>query len=255
MAEPAALTVEGVTKRYDGVAALDAVDLEVRAARSTVLLGASGSGKSTLLRVLLGLVRPDAGRVRVQGEALTPANVLTLRRSMGYVIQEGGLFPHLTARENAHLAARQLGWPEARREARLRELAELVQLTPELLDRYPAQLSGGQQQRVGLVRALMLDPPILLLDEPLGALDPIIRAELQDDLRRIFRRLGKSVVLVTHDLAEAGFFADHVVLLHEGAVHQQGTFADLVRSPADDYVARFVRAQRAPLEALREAGP
>lgn len=255
MAEPGApLELRSVSKRYGATVALDAVDLAVASGCTTVLIGASGSGKSTLVRAMLGLVAPDAGRVRVAGQELTAENVLSLRRRMGYVIQEGGLFPHLTTRGNAALVARYLGWEAARVEARLAELAELVRLPADALDRYPVQLSGGQRQRVGLVRALMLDPELLLLDEPLGALDPIVRAELQEDLREIFRRLGKTVVLVTHDLAEAGFFGDRIVLLRDGAILQQGSLAELLDAPADPYVARFVRAQRTPLESLRGAG-
>lgn len=253
--ERAALALEAVSKRYAAAVALQAVDLVLPAARTTVLIGASGSGKSTVLRTLLGLVPPDSGRVLVQGTELTRANALSLRRRMGYVIQEGGLFPHLSARENVSLVALWLGWPPQRRAQRLAELVELVRLPADALDRYPAQLSGGQRQRVGLMRALMLDPPILLLDEPLAALDPIIRVELQEDLRRIFRKLAKSVVLVTHDLAEAGFFGDRLVLMNEGVVLQQGTLSELVHAPAGDYVARFVRAQRHPLEALRQTAP
>jgi osmoprotectant transport system ATP-binding protein len=163
---------------------------------------------------------------------------------MGYVVQGGGLFPHLTAADNVALVARWLSWDEPRVEARLRELAELVRLPFDSLARFPAQLSGGQSQRVGLMRALMLDAPVLLLDEPLGALDPITRYDLQRDLRGVFQRLGKTVVMVTHDLAEAAFFGGKVVLLDGGQIVQQGAIEDLVRSPATPFVARFVQAQR-----------
>lgn len=248
----AALELCGVSKRFGRAWALRDVHLRIPRGRTTVLIGASGSGKSTLLRTLLFLVRPDAGCVRFEGTELRADNALGLRRRMGYVVQEGGLFPHLTARENVCLMARVLRWPPARIAARVDELAELVQLAPAFLDRYPLQLSGGQRQRVGLMRALMLDPEALLLDEPLGALDPIIRSELQGDLRRIFRAFGKTVVLVTHDLAEAAFFGDRLVLLRDGRILQEGSFAELVHAPADAYVQRFVRAQRSPLEAWRE---
>src|SRR5438552_13661798 len=166
---------------------------------------------------------------------------------MGYVVQDGGLFPPLTGRSNVTLMARYLGWDGQRIETRLAELAELTQFPTDGLMRYPTQLSGGQRQRVSLMRALMLDPDVLLLDEPLGALDPIIRSELQTDLRRIFRTLTKTVVLVTHDLSEAGFFGDLIVLLRAGKILQQGALADLVRAPADPFVARFINAQRGPL--------
>lgn len=238
------LELRGVSKSYGSHVVLAPTDLTIPAAKTTVLLGPSGCGKSTLLRLLIGLVRPDSGTVRFAGEEVTPQNAAGLRRRMGYVVQDGGLFPHLTARQNAGLMATFIGWPADKRDARVKELAELTQLPAASLDRYPAQISGGQRQRVSLMRALMLDPTVLLFDEPLGALDPIIRSELQDDLKRIFRGLGKTVVLVTHDLGEAGFFGDRVVLLKDGRVVQQGTLADLVKRPADAYVTKFVNAQR-----------
>lgn len=163
---------------------------------------------------------------------------------MGYVIQDGGLFPHLTARENLSLPAQTSGWPMDRTTHRIEELAKLTLFPTDGLDRYPVQLSGGQRQRVGLIRALMRDPDVLLLDEPLGALDPLIRADLQKDLRRIFRDLEKTVVLVTHDLAEAAYLADDLVLLNEGRVIQHGTFDDLNTHPSDPFVTLFIRAQR-----------
>lgn len=238
------LELASVSKGFATTPALRAVDLSFAAAETTVLLGASGSGKSTLLRIALGLLAPDAGEVRFEGERLRPANVLSFRRHMGYVIQDGGLFPHLTARENVLLVARHLGWEAIRRDARVSELAELARLPEEMLARYPVQLSGGQRQRVALMRALALDPHVLLLDEPLGALDPLVRADLQADLRDVFRRLRKTVVLVTHDVAEAAFFADRIVLLRDGAILQQGTAEDLLRRPSDPYVTRFLKAQR-----------
>ncbi len=210
-----------------------------------VLIGASGSGKSTLLRIMLGLIRPDGGEVRFDELRLSRENVRGLRRRMGYVIQEGGLFPHLTARENVTLMARHVGWEAYRIEARLAELVALTRFPEDGLDRYPRELSGGQRQRVSLMRALALDPDALFLDEPLGALDPMIRADLQDELRDIFRDLGKTVVLVTHDLAEARHFADEIVLLDEGEMIQRGTFEDLRDRPASPFVTRFVRAHRA----------
>src|SRR5262245_59185 len=203
--------LRGVSKRYGDSVALGPTDLDVPAGRTTILLGPSGCGKSTLLRLLVGLIVPDAGKVLFDGTPVTPATALGLRPRMGYVIQDGGLFPHLSARGNITLMARYLGWERSRLDARVAELAELTRFPADGLDRYPAQLSGGQRQRVGLMRALMLDPRALLLDEPLGALDPMVRSELQDDLRQIFRALGKTVVMVTHDLGEADFFADRIV--------------------------------------------
>lgn len=245
--------LSGISKRYGTTEALRAVDLAVEPGRSTVLIGPSGCGKSTLLRLMIGLIRPDAGEVRFDGEAVTDGNAMRLRRKMGYVIQDGGLFPHLTARGNAALVARYLGWDGQRIDSRLNELVELTHFPADGLDRYPAQLSGGQRQRVSLMRALMLDPDVLLMDEPLAALDPMIRSNLQADLRTIFRQLAKTVVLVTHDLGEAGYFGDTIVLIREGRVVQVGSFRDLLDSPADAFVTEFVNAQRSPLGASEGA--
>jgi osmoprotectant transport system ATP-binding protein len=237
------IALRNVTKTFGGRVAVDHVSLVVAPGRTHVLLGSSGCGKSTILRLILGLLRPDTGEVVVEAEA---------GRSMGYVVQEGALYPHLTAARNVTLPARARGWPEDRQAARLAALAALVGLEPDLLDRYPAQLSGGQRQRVGLMRALMLDPPVLLLDEPLGALDPIARAELQRQLVRIFGELGKTVVLVTHDVREAFVLGSGITLLDRGRVVQEGTFADLARRPADPFVAEFIRAQAQPPEMTRD---
>jgi osmoprotectant transport system ATP-binding protein len=235
-----------VSKRYGAVTALAGLSLEVEAGRCTVLIGPSGCGKSTLLRLANGLIRPDSGSVALGDLPVLPEHFATLRQRMGYVIQEGGLFPHLRARENITLMAEHLGWDRSRRDSRVAELARLVHLDTDLLGRYPVQLSGGQRQRVGLMRALMLDPDVLLLDEPLGALDPMIRFELQNELREIFRDLHKTVLLVTHDLAEASYFADQLVLMRAGRIEQIGLPADLESRPASDFVTRFVEAQRAP---------
>lgn len=244
------IRLHSVTKRYGDAVAVQDISLQLPEQQTTVLIGPSGSGKSTLLRLMIGLTRPDEGIVEVGGEQLDEANVRGLRRRMGYVIQEGGLFPHLTGWDNAALMAHHLGWSQRRIEDRIQELTTLVQLDPDRLEQYPTELSGGQRQRVSLMRALLLDPEVLLLDEPLGALDPMIRTDLQDDLREIFRRLGKSVVFVTHNIGEAGFFGDHVVLLHGGEIEQQGPMSALVKEPESDFVRAFVQAQRAPLTQL-----
>ncbi len=244
------LKLEGVSKSYGGARAAGPLSIEVKPGRTSVLIGRSGCGKSTLLRLMIGLVPPDSGEVFLDGERLVPSNILALRLRLGYVIQDGGLFPHLTARDNVTLMARHLKWPGERIEGRLEELASLTRFPRGGLDRFPAQLSGGQRQRVSLMRALMLDPEVLLLDEPLGALDPMIRHELQDDLRKIFRQLNKTVVMVTHDIGEAGFFGDDIFLMKEGLIHQQGSLEDLLRRPADDFVTRFINAQRSPLDAM-----
>ena len=234
------------------VMALSHVNLSIAAGDFVAVMGPSGCGKSTLLRLMIGLLWPDAGSVLFKQTLVTRVNAPMLRQRMGYVIQDGGLFPHLSARGNVTLLARHLGWERGRIETRLAELAELTRFPADGLDRYPAQLSGGQKQRVSLMRALMLDPDLLLLDEPLGALDPMIRTELQTDLRQIFQTLAKTVVLVTHDLGEAGFFSDAIVLLRDGRIVQQGKLADLLERPADPFVTRFIRAQRGPLETVSE---
>lgn len=244
------ITLDGVRKQYEAEVAVRDVSLQVPPQQTTVLMGPSGSGKSTLLRLMVGLTTPDAGTITVDGQSLCETNVRALRHRMGYVIQEGGLFPHLTGRANAALMAHHFGWSRDRIDARIDELTNLVQLAPDRLSQYPSELSGGQRQRVSLMRALLLDPDVLLLDEPLGALDPMIRADLQDDLRTIFRRLGKTVVFVTHDIGEAGFFGDHVVLLRNGAIEQQGPMSALVNDPASSFVTAFIEAQRAPLAHL-----
>ncbi len=245
------LELAGVSKTFGTLEALKPLSLNISPGKTAVLIGPSGCGKSTILRILIGLIAPDTGEIRLDGEAVGPPNLLSVRRKMGYVIQDGGLFPHLTARGNVTLMARYIGWGEEKIGARIHELSELTQFPEDGLDRYPAQLSGGQRQRVSLMRALMLDPEVLLLDEPLGALDPMIRAGLQDDLRRIFQRVRKTVVMVTHDIGEAGFFGDTIFLMREGAILQEGTLEALVRQPVDEFVTRFINAQRSPLESLR----
>jgi osmoprotectant transport system ATP-binding protein len=240
---PPLLELAAAVKRYGNGEGVGPLDLEVAAGEAVALIGPSGGGKSTLLRLLLGLLAPDAGEVRLGGAPL--ADDPAVRRRFGYVVQGGGLFPHLTAAGNAALVARHLGWDRGRIAARLEELAGLTRLPRDGLARFPAELSGGQAQRVSLMRALFLDPEVLLLDEPLGALDPITRAELQDDLRRAFRELGKTVVLVTHDLAEAAYLARRLVVLRGGRVLQDGTLRELVEAPSDPFVSRFVRAHRA----------
>jgi osmoprotectant transport system ATP-binding protein len=233
-----------VCKRFGANVALDNVDTQLSAGRVTALIGPSGSGKSTLLRLLLGLEWPDSGTVLFDGAPLRRDNLLDHRRRIGYVIQEGGLFPHLTAIGNIGLLAETLGWSRSRVADRAGELARLCQLPADALQRYPAELSGGQRQRVGLIRALMLDPAVLLLDEPLGALDPLIRFDLQNELKALIEALGKTVVLVTHDIAEAVYLADELVLLHRGRLVQQGTPQQFLNAPSSPFVARFLAAQR-----------
>jgi osmoprotectant transport system ATP-binding protein len=244
------LELRGVSKKFGTTIAVDALDLKVAEGRTTALIGPSGCGKSTLMRLMIGLVAPDAGSVVFAGQSLATADLIQVRRRMGYVIQEGGLFPHLSARDNVLLMARRLNRDAEAVAARLDELCALTHFPVAALDRYPLQLSGGQRQRVSLMRALMLDPEILLLDEPLGALDPMIRAELQGELRDIFRALGKTVVLVTHDMGEAGFLADTIVLMRAGRIVQTGALRDLFESPVDAFVPRFLSAQRGARDLL-----
>jgi osmoprotectant transport system ATP-binding protein len=244
------LVFSRISKHYGDSTALERIDLRIPAGETLVLVGPSGCGKSTLLRLTVGLIEPDSGTITLEGTRITPANLQRMRQRMGYVIQEGGLFPHLSVRDNVIVMARHL-----RRNAdwiaeRLAGLTDLVRLPHKLLDRFPAELSGGQRQRVSLMRALMLDPGLLLLDEPLGALDPMIRYALQRELKSIFTRLGKTVVLVTHDITEAAFFGHTVALLHSGRVLQAGPFRDLATAPASSFVERFISAQREPMEQL-----
>ncbi|MCS3809834.1 ATP-binding cassette domain-containing protein [Xanthomonas sp. 4461] len=237
-------TLDQVSRRYGQSLALDNVSLAFDSGVTTAVIGPSGAGKSTVLRLLVGLEWPDSGTVAFDGTPLQRERLQAQRQRIGYVIQEGGLFPHLDARSNVVLLAQTLGWTRERIDARLETLCALCQLPPELLGRYPAELSGGQRQRVGLIRALMLDPPALLLDEPLGALDPIVRYDLQAQMRGLFAQLGKTVVLVTHDVAEAAYLADTLVLMRAGRVVQQGSARALLEHPADPFVQRFLTAQR-----------
>jgi len=244
------LKLVDVSKRFHDFQALQPTTLTIVPGKTTALLGPSGCGKSTLLKLIVGLLQSDTGRILFEGEELTPANIIRYRHRMGYMIQDGGLFPHLTLRGNIALLAHYRRWESRRIQQRLEELAQLVHLPSASLDRYPGQISGGQRQRVALMRALFLDPRVLLLDEPMGALDPLIRSELQRDLREIFQTLEKTVVMVTHDIGEAGFLADEITLLKDGRVVQSGSLHQLVKSPTDEFVTRFINAQRSPLESL-----
>ena len=233
-----------VSKRYADAPALHPTNLSIERGKITVLIGPSGCGKSTLLRLIIGLIEPDSGSIKFDGESITPDNIDVLRRRIGYVIQEGGLFPHLTSRANVLLMARRVGKSQEEMQRRLLELCKLTRFSDQLLPRYPVELSGGQRQRVSLMRALMLSPELLLLDEPLGALDPLVRASLQKDLKEIFARLRQTVLFVTHDLAEAIYFGDEIVLMNEGRVVQKGSVTDLREKPADPFVSEFINAQR-----------
>ncbi len=244
---PPTFALDQVAVTYAGVVALAPTTLAIGDGETLVLLGPSGSGKSTLLRTLVGLT-PFIGTLRFEGEPVRDWR--PLRRRLGYVIQDGGLFPHLTARNNVGLVARELRWPAERIAARIEELARLVGLDAAQLDRRPAGLSGGQRQRVAMMRALMLDPAVLLFDEPLSALDPITRLRLASELRDLIARLGKTVVMVTHNMREARFFAADrdkasAVLMNGGRILQQGAVPDMLAAPADPFVAEFLAAEEA----------
>jgi len=242
------ITLKNVQKSYGKISVLKSLSLEMATGKTIALVGPSGCGKSTLLRMIIGLLTPNEGTITIGGTVLNPESLSSLRKKMGYVIQEGGLFPHFSARENASVAAAAQGWDSARIAKRIEEVMEIAHFRAEFLDRFPSELSGGQRQRVSLMRALMLDPEILLLDEPLGALDPIIRRDLQDELRSIFQKLGKTVIFVTHDFGEASFIGDQIILMYEGEIIQSGPPRDFLDKPANDFVRKFVHSQRMPGE-------
>ena len=245
------IVFDRVTKHFDGVTAVDDVSLTVPGGSTHVLVGSSGCGKSTLLKLALGLLAADGGTIRIDGTTVGPSTRSAVARQIGYVVQEGALYPHLTAARNVMLPAEVHRWPTERIAARVEALARMVGLDDPTLGKYPRELSGGQRQRVGLMRALMLDPPILLMDEPLGALDPVVRADLQTQLKQIFAELGKTVILVTHDIREAVVLGSTITLMTRGRIVQQGTFAELALRPADPFVAEFIGAQAPPPE-MRE---
>jgi len=236
--------IRSVSKSFNSTSILNDISLRVPMGVSHILLGSSGSGKSTLLKAALGIIKPDAGSFFLTGQALDFKDRAQWLHKLGYVPQDGGLFPHLTARQNIILVATTLKWDRDRIEHRLGEVQEIVALEPELLLRYPRELSGGQKQRVALMRAIFLDPNVILLDEPLGALDPIVRSDVQARLKEVFHRLKKAVVLVTHDISEAVFLGDQISLLKDGRILQSGSFSDLLKTPSDPYVSQFINAQR-----------
>lgn len=243
------ISLKNISKSYD-TPVLNKVSLAVSSGETVSLIGPSGCGKSTLLRITMGLIDADEGTVTINGRELTQVNKLELRRQMGYVIQSGGLFPHLTARENLTLVSGYLEWDNSKEDQRIRELCDLTNLSPDQLSRRPGELSGGQAQRISLMRALMLDPEVILLDEPLGSIDPLVRYELQRDLKSIFKTLQKTVLLVTHDLGEAAYLGDRIALMKSGDIIQHGTLEEIVKNPASPFVEQFVNAQRSPLEDL-----
>jgi osmoprotectant transport system ATP-binding protein len=238
------LTLQNIYKTFAGRLVLTDVNLTVPKGATHALIGSSGSGKTTLLRVTLGLIPFDKGYVKINDQALLSFSPVEWADRIGYVPQDGGLFPHISGFENVCLIAKLRGWNQQKIESRVEELRKLVGLEAPMLGRFPFELSGGQQQRVAIMRAAMMDPAVMLLDEPMAALDPLIRRSLQQELKSIFQRLGKTVLLVTHDLGEAVFLAEQITLLHEGRIVQTGTYRDLLLNPADPFVTAFINAQR-----------
>ncbi|MDT0392406.1 betaine/proline/choline family ABC transporter ATP-binding protein [Streptomyces sp. DSM 41921] len=242
----ASIELENLTKRFPGSAqpAVDNVSMEIKAGEVVILVGPSGCGKSTTLRMINRLIEPSGGRIRMGGEDVTDIDPVGLRRKVGYAIQSAGLFPHMTVAQNIGLVPKMIGWPKARIRERTEELLDLVGLDPgEFHGRYPRQLSGGQQQRVGVARALAADPPVLLMDEPFGAVDPITRDHLQDELIRLQHELRKTIVFVTHDFDEAIKLGDRIAVLRERShIAQFDTPEAILTNPADDFVSGFVGA-------------
>jgi osmoprotectant transport system ATP-binding protein len=238
------LELEHIYKSFEGRTVLSDVSLRIPQGATHALIGSSGSGKTTLLRLTLGLIPFDTGYVKINDQALLSFTPTEWADRIGYVPQEGGLFPHISGRQNVALVAGLRNWSAARIAQRVEELRALVDLDAAVLARFPHEMSGGQKQRVAIMRAAMMDPPVMLLDEPMAALDPLIRSSLQQELKSIFQRLGKTVLLVTHDLGEAVFLAERITLLHEGRVVQTGTYRELLLQPADPFVSSFINAQR-----------
>ncbi|HTB88976.1 MAG TPA: ATP-binding cassette domain-containing protein [Steroidobacteraceae bacterium] len=247
------LTLQNIYKTFDGKPVLTDVNLIVPKGATHALIGSSGSGKTTLLRITLGLIPFDKGYVKINDQALLSFTPVEWADRIGYVPQDGGLFPHISGFENVSLIAKLRGWNKRKIQSRVEELRKLVGLDAQVLAQFPFELSGGQQQRVAIMRAAMMDPAVMLLDEPMAALDPLIRRSLQQELKSIFQRLGKTVLLVTHDLGEAVFLAEQITLLHEGKVIQTGTYRDLLKAPADLFVTAFINAQRTLPEAAEVA--
>ena len=238
------LILQNISKTFENRPALTDVNLEVPKGATHALIGSSGSGKTTLLRITLGLIPMDTGYVKINEKALSSFTPTQWADRIGYVPQDGGLFPHISGRGNVSLIAKLRGWDRTRIDARIDELGKLVDLDAGVLARFPAELSGGQKQRVAIMRAAMMNPDVMLLDEPMAALDPLIRRSLQQELKSIFQRLDKTVLLVTHDLGEAAYLAEKITLLHDGKVVQSGSFGELLHHPADAFVSSFINAQR-----------
>lgn len=239
------IRLDGVHKQFDGKTVLHDITLHIAPGSFTAVIGGSGSGKTTLLRLMNGLIAPDAGRITVRGQDLAACDLVQLRRSIGYVIQEAGLFPHITIRANMAYVPSLLRWPAADVRHRIDELIDMVRLEPALLDRYPHQLSGGQRQRVGIARALAARPDVVLMDEPFGAVDEITRHALQDEIRHIQQRTGSTIVFVTHDIDEALALGSQLIVLHQGRIVADDTPDNLLRHPPNAESAELLQHRKA----------
>jgi len=245
------IEIDNITKIYDSARAVDGVSMTIDTGTITVIVGTSGSGKTTLLRLINRLEEPTSGEVRINGQSILDVKPHILRRRIGYAIQGHGLFPHHTVARNIGAVPQLLGWPRDKIDARVDELLDLFSMAPqEFRHRYPSELSGGQQQRVGVARALASRPDLILMDEPFGALDPIIRTRAQEDLRRIQQALGSTIILVTHDMEEAIRLGDRVAVMDGGKLVQHATPAEIITHPATDFVADMVGDVERPLRLL-----
>ncbi len=245
------IEIDNITKIYDSARAVDGVSMTIDTGTITVIVGTSGSGKTTLLRLINRLEEPTSGEVRINGQSTLDVKPHILRRRIGYAIQGHGLFPHHTVARNIGAVPQLLGWPRDKIDARVDELLDLFSMAPqEFRHRYPSELSGGQQQRVGVARALASRPDLILMDEPFGALDPIIRTRAQEDLRRIQQTLGSTIILVTHDMEEAIRLGDRVAVMDGGKLVQHATPAEIITHPATDFVADMVGDVERPLRLL-----
>jgi osmoprotectant transport system ATP-binding protein len=238
------LELENVSKSFQGSVALNSVDLKVPTGSTHALIGTSGSGKTTLLRIMLGLIPLDKGFVKINGKPLSSFTRELWADQIGYVPQDGGLFPHMTVLENVTLIGKYRGFAKNKVNERIDQILSITEMDSKLLSKFPNQLSGGQKQRASIMRAIFLDPQILLFDEPMGALDPLVRKDLQHELKSIFQRLKKTVIVVTHDLGEAVYLADQITLLHQNKVIQTGSYQDFFHHPKDPFVSLFINAHR-----------
>ena len=236
------IELKNLRKNFSSGFSLGPVDLVLESRKTHVFVGTSGHGKTTIMKLIAGLIRPDEGEILIDGKNLFDYSYTELAKMVGYVVQTGGLFPHLTVEDNILLPAKLQKWSESKKQNRLNELCQLCDLKSQVLKSYPYQISGGQKQRVGLMRALVLDPLFLLMDEPLGALDSMMRKELQAQLKTIFNELGKTVIMITHDLNEGSYFGHTISLIKSGKIIQHGAMEELAKNPADPFVKEFLQA-------------